>query len=75
MGKKKDFTFGESMSIVPIKLSSRDREAVALVAIKAAARNCLDIFSKSSVYVLFSKIEIKLLNKKNQSIKYIQFLL
>ena len=41
MGKKKDFTFGESMSIVPIKLSSRDREAVALVAIKAAARNCL----------------------------------
>ena len=37
MGKKKDFTFGESMSIVPIKLSSRDREAVALVAIKAAA--------------------------------------
>ena len=44
MGKKKDFTFGESMSIVPIKLSSRDREAVALVAIKAAARNCLDIF-------------------------------
>jgi len=44
MGKKKDdFTFGESMSIVPIKLSSRDREAVALVAIKAAARNCLDI--------------------------------
>ena len=43
MDKKKDFTFGESMSIVPIKLSSRDREAVALVAIKAAARNCLDI--------------------------------
>ena len=41
--KKDDFTFGESMSIVPIKLSSRDREAVALVAIKAAARNCLDI--------------------------------
>ena len=35
--KKDDFTFGESMSIVPIKLSSRDREAVALVAIKAAA--------------------------------------
>ena len=41
MDKKKKFTFGESMSIVPIKLSSRDREAVALVAIKAAARNCL----------------------------------
>ena len=46
MEKKKDFTFGESMSIVPIKLSSRDREAVALVAIKAAARNCLLMLSR-----------------------------
>ena len=35
--EEKIFTLGESMSIVPIKLSSRDSEALALVAIKAAA--------------------------------------
>ena len=40
--EEKIFTLGESMSIVPIKLSSRDSEALALVAIKAAAMN-LDI--------------------------------
>ena len=46
--EEKIFTLGESMSIVPIKLSSRDSEALALVAIKAAAMN-LDILFRGYV--------------------------